>query len=127
MKQLCVRYGFTRLIGLAALMAGCSGGGGSDTSTGSLSVAVMDAPVDSVSHLFVQFTGVSLKPQGNGPAIGIDFSAPVTVDLLALNADNAKMLLDSQSVPAGAYNWLQLHVNASLDGHLDSYAVMQTG
>jgi uncharacterized protein DUF4382 len=126
MKHLHIRYSLA-FVGLATALTGCSGGGGSDAGNGSLSLAVMDAPVDNVAHLYVQFTGVSLKPQGNGPAIDIDFSAPVTVDLLSLNADNAEMLLDSHAVPAGAYNWLDLHVNATLDGHLDSYAVMQTG
>lgn len=110
---------------LAIMLTGCSGGGGS--SNGTLSLAVMDAPVDDVAQVWVEFTGVSLKPQGNGPAINIDFPTPIKADLLALNADNAKTLLDAQSVPAGAYNWLELHVNASLDGTLDSYAVTQTG
>jgi hypothetical protein len=127
MKFLHRRYSLGGMAGLGILLAGCSGGGGSDAGNGSLSLAVMDAPVDDVAHLYVQFTGVSLKPQGSGPAIDIDFATPITVDLLALNADNAAMLLDSHAVPAGAYNWLDLHVNATLDGHLDSYAVMQAG
>jgi len=110
---------------LVVSLAGCSGGGGS--SNGSLSLAVMDAPVYDAAQVWIEFTGASLKPQGNGPAIEIDFPAPVKVDLLSLNADNAKTLLASHPVPAGAYNWLELHVNASLDGVLDSYAVMQTG
>jgi len=111
---------------VVALLAGCSGGGG-DSSNGTLSLAVMDAPVYDAAQVWVEFTGVSLKPQGNGPAIDIDFPTPIKVDLLSLNADNAKTLLASHPVPAGAYNWLELHVNASLDGTLDSYAVMQTG
>lgn len=110
----------------AILLAGCSGGGGG-ASNGTLSLAVMDAPVDNVAQVWVEFTGVSLKPQGDGPAIDINFATPIKVDLLALNANNSKTLLDSQTVPAGAYNWLELHVNASLDGKLDSYAVTQTG
>jgi uncharacterized protein DUF4382 len=111
---------------VAIVLSGCSGGGGG-SSDGSLSVAVMDAPVDGVAHVYLQFTGFSLKPQGNGPAIDINLSAPVTVDLLSLTADNTKTLLASHSVPAGAYNWLDLHVNATLDGTLDSYVVLQTG
>src|SRR5215831_4158905 len=117
MKHLQLRSSLG-LAGLAAALTACSGGGGSDTGNGSLGLAVMDAPVDDVAHLYVQFTGVSLKPQGNGPAIDINFSTPVTLDLLALNADNTEVLLDSHPVPAGAYNWLDLHVNATLDGVL---------
>ena len=53
----------------------------------------MDAPVYDATQICVTFTGVSLKPQGNGPAIDIVFPAPVQLDLLSLNADNAETLL----------------------------------
>jgi hypothetical protein len=125
MSRMTFRYSLASL-SFALSVAGCSGGG-SDTGNGTLSLAVMDAPVDDVTQVWIAFTGISLKPQGNGPAIDIDFRSPVKVDLLALTADNAATLLASHPVPAGAYNWIELHVNASLDGNLDSYAVLQTG
>ena len=111
------------LVALGALAAGCSGGG-DEPGMGTLSLAVMDAPVHDASQVWVTFTGVSLKPQGDGPAIDIDFSSPARVDLLSLTADNAETLLDAHPVPAGAYNWLELHVR---DGNMESYAVLQTG
>jgi hypothetical protein len=115
-------------VALAVLVAGCSGGSGSGSGgSGTLSLAVMDAPVYDAAQVWVTFTGFSLKPQGNGPAIDITFGAPAKVDLLSLTADNAETLIDSHSVPAGSYNWLELHVNAEHDGTLDSYAVLQTG
>jgi hypothetical protein len=115
-------------IAFVATVAGCGGGGGDGGSgTGTLSLAVMDAPVFDVAQVWVEFTGVSLKPQGNGPAIRIDLPSPVKVDLLSLTLDNAETLLDSYTVPAGQYNWLELHVNADHDGAFDSYAVLQTG
>ena len=60
---------------LAALgmLAGCSSGG-DDGGTGKISLAIMDAPVYDATQLWVTFTGVSLKPQGSGPAIDIDFA-----------------------------------------------------
>jgi hypothetical protein len=119
--------GIGALSALGLIVAGCSGGGGDEGGTGTLSLAVMDAPVYDVSEIWVTFTGVSLKPQGNGPAIDIDFPAPVQVDLLSLNADNAETLLDSHTLPAGQYNWLDLHVNADHDGVMDSFARFQTG
>ena len=115
-------------VALAGVIAGCGGGdGGSDGGNGTLSLAIMDAPVFDATQVWVEFTGVSLKPQGNGPAIHIDLPAPVSLDLLSLTLDNAETLLDSYTVPAGHYNWLELHVNAEHDGDLDSYAVLQTG
>jgi hypothetical protein len=115
------------LSALAILGAGCSGGDDGGGGTGTVSLAIMDAPVYDVSQVWVTFTGVSLKPLGSGPAIDIDFPAPIKVDLLSLNADNAETLLDSHPVPAGQYNWLELHVNAEHDGVMDSFAVLQTG
>ena len=112
---------------LGALVAGCGGGGGSDGGTGTLSLAIMDAPVSDAAQVWVEFTGVSLKPQGDGPAIDINLPAPAKVDLLSLNVDNAETLLHSYTVPAGRYNWLELHVNAKHDGTLDSYVVLQNG
>jgi hypothetical protein len=112
---------------IAVFVAGCSGGSGGGSGTGTLSLSIMDAPVYDVTQVWVTFTGVSLKPQGSGPAIDIDFAAPVSVDLLSLTADNAETLLDTYSVPAGSYNWLELHVNAEHDGTFDSYAVLQNG
>ena len=109
------------------LLAGSSGGGGADGGTGKISLAIMDAPVYDATQLWVTFTGVSLKPQGSGPAIRIDFPAPTKLDLLSLNADNAETLLEEYPVPAGHYNWLELHVSAEHDGQMDSYAVLQNG
>jgi hypothetical protein len=111
---------------VAALLTGCSSGGG-DPATGTLSLSIMDAPVDDASQVWVTFTGVSLKPQGNGSAIDITFPTPAKVDLLSLNADNAETLLDGHVLPAGIYNWLELHVQAEHDGTFDSYAVLQNG
>jgi hypothetical protein len=115
-------------IGALALgvLAGCSSGG-DDGGTGTISLHIMDAPVYDATQVWVTFTGVSLKPQGSGPAIRIDFPAPVQLDLLSLNADNAETLLADHPVPAGQYNWLELHVSAEHDGTMDSYAVLQNG
>jgi hypothetical protein len=113
--------------GALAMLTGCSGGGGEDGGTGTLSLAIMDAPVYDATRVYVTFTGVSLMPRGGGPAIRIDFPAPVQLDLLALNADNAETLLAAHRVPAGQYNWLELHVRAEHDGTMDSYAVLQNG
>ena len=121
------QYKVSALVALG-LLAGCSSGGSDDggAGTGTISIAIMDAPVHDATEIWVTFTGVSLKPQGNGPAIDIDFP-PVQLDLLTLNADNAETLLAAHAVPAGHYNWLELHVSAQHDGNMDSFARLQNG
>jgi len=116
-------------LGALGMLAGCSGGGGGDDGgTGTISLAIMDAPVHDATAVVVTFTGVSLKPQGDGPAIDINFQQPKQLDLLTLTADNAATLLEDYPVPAGHYNWLELHVDAKHDGDaFDSYAKTLSG
>lgn len=102
----------------AAALAGCGGGSSSGGSgTGSLSVGITDGPVDSADAVVVEFSGVTLKP-ADGEPIGIDFTdglgnpSPKQWDLLALDGDASELLLEDETVPAGAYDWIRLHVNA---------------
>jgi len=109
----------------AALLAACSGGGGGDSSTaaagtGALTIGLTDAPVDQVYEVNVQFTGVSVKPQ-NGTALRFDFDAPVDIDLLSLQDGSVHDLLNGETVPAGPYEWIELHANADLDSTFDSF------
>lgn len=113
------------MLSCAALVGACSGGGGGDSSTaasatGTLSVALTDAPVDQVYEVNVQITGVAVKPQ-NGDALNFDYDTPVDVDLLSLQDGNIFDLLNGETVPAGPYEWIELHANADLDGTFDSY------
>ena len=119
-------FKFALTAALAALLAGCGGGGSSSgaPSTGTLSLGLTDAPVDQVFEVNVQLTGVTVKPSG-GPAIDFDFPTPVDVDLLSLQDGSVFSLLDGETVEAGSYNWIELHANAELDGTFDSY-VMET-
>lgn len=115
----------------AALLAvvfigGCGGGGGGDSGTGQLSLGLTDAPVDGVAEVWVQFTGVTVKPQ-SGPAIDFAFEAPLSVNLLALDETNTATLLNGEDVPAGEYNWIRLNVNAEFDGVMDSYVIEDGG
>lgn len=117
---------------LGALLAlgGCGGGSASSDSdlpgTGSLSLAITDAPVDNVQEVWVEFTGVSVKP-ASGPAIDFTFDQPVSVDLLTLTGENTTTLLNNAEVPAGDYEWILLRVNAEFDSVYDSYVVEDMG
>lgn len=121
-------------IGIAALcIGGCSGGGGESlgaSATGELSLALTDASVDSVESIVVQFTGVTLKPQG-GPAIDIPLSdadaKPVEIDMLELTNGTYADLFRDAEVPAGVYSWIRLNVLADESNPNDSHVAAQDG
>ena len=114
------------LLSILSGVGACSSGGGENTSDGRLTLGLIDAPTIDVAEVWIQFTGVTLKPS-DGPAFDIEFDMPVDLNLLDLTADNAALLLDGHSVPAGTYNWIALKVNAEFDGTLDSYVMLQAG
>jgi len=120
------KLGLPVLVLQAALLGGCGGGGGSDNGTGQISVGITDGAVDGVAEVWVQFTGVTLKPK-NGSAIDFVFDMPLSVNLLTLNETNTQVLLNGEDVPAGEYNWIRLNVNAEFDGAMDSYVVEDGG
>lgn len=112
------------LLALGLITASCGGGGGGP-STGTLSVGVTDAPVDEATAVVVKFTGVAIKRAGADEEV-FSFTAPRTIDLLALQGGNAASLLQGTTVTAGAYEWMRLQVEATgnTDGSgnpVDSY------
>ena len=108
----------------AMTAAGCGGSG--SVSTGTLSVSLMDRPVDGVTALYVTISEVWIKPQGGGPAEQVPMtSTPLTVNLLALNDGNASVLVDEAVISAGSYNWIELQIQDS--DISDSYALTTVG
>jgi len=137
-----------------ALVA-CGGGGsssGGDTgpveTTGTFSLDVSDAAVDSAEKVLVQFTGVSVKP-GDGNAIDIPLSGDSQtcqdlldgtdpnattegeptircIDLLELDGAKSAPLLSGVVLDAGNYNWLRLAVDAER-GTMDSIIELNDG
>ena len=112
----------------AFAITGCGGGssGSGDTSTGTLSILVTDAAVDDVSEVWVEFAGVTLKPQ-TGDEIVIGFNTPNSMNLLELQDGRSEALLHDHQVPVGSYNWIRLAVNAEFDNVFDSYAMLDDG
>lgn len=97
---------------LAAVLVACSGG--SDSSNGTISVSLMDRPVDGITELNITVTEFWIKPQGSGPAIQLDMvDTPVTVNLLELSVDDPAIFVDRANIPAGTYNWLEMRVDDS--------------
>lgn len=112
------------------LLAGCGGGSSGDDAaadnTGTLNIAITDAAVDTVTEVWVEFTGVELKP-ASGRAITVEFELPNTINLLDLQNGKTAALLQNEVVPAGPYNWIRLGVNAEFDNVFDSYALLDDG
>lgn len=114
---------------VAAIATGCSGSGGSagGDRTGSLSIALMDAPVTDVTSIWLHIAGINVKPQGSGPAIEFPFDPPLEIDLLTLNADNTATLLNDEPMAAGSYTWIELEINADFNNPDDSYVTTVIG
>ncbi len=108
---------------IATLLLGGCGSGGGESSTGSVTIGITDAPVDGAENVFVQFTGVRIQP-AEGETIAIDFDEPRQIDLLDLQGDARELLLNGEVLPTGQYQWIRLMVSAEADGIYDSYMVI---
>jgi Domain of unknown function (DUF4382) len=127
----------------------CGGGGSSSgSSTGTLSINVTDAPVDSADKVLVQFTAVTVKPDiGEAETIslsgdsqscrdlldGIDPSPTPSgedtvrcIELKELQGTESANLLDGVTLTAGNYDWIRLDVEAGRDT-MDSIIVLDDG
>ena len=103
----------------AVLITACGGGGGGSDTT-QFSLAITDAPVDGADSVVVEFTGVELQPSGGGGRLLFELTPARSVDLLTLQGNASEILLNAVEVPAGAYSFLRLAVNAE-KGVLDSF------
>lgn len=120
-------FNMIAVAGLALAVTACDSN--DSASTGSLSVGVTDAPVDTTQKVIVEFSGVEIKP-ADGESISFDFTERCTtdpascqIDLRTLTNGVSQQLLDDETVPAGQYNWMRLMVNAE-PNIKDSYIVI---
>ena len=125
------RKGFPRmkiagLVVSATSLIACSGGGSSN-GTSTLTVSLMDAPVDDVTAVNVEITALWLKGPGSEAKQLKLSQTPMKVNLLELNDKNAALLIDGQAIDPGSYEWLDMDVSADFDGVLDSFVVTKTG
>ena len=136
------RFGFPALLGAVMTAAGCGGsGGGGNPGSGTLSLQITDAAVDSAEHVFVQFSGLEIQAadgmrttlhycQDPADATKTILSeaacttpvAPKQLDLLSLSGGQAETLLDHFTLTAGRYDWIRLMVDTA--GTHDSYIVV---
>lgn len=108
--------------GLSLALAGCLH---DDDETGTMTLAVTDAPVDNATAVVVQFTGVELKPASGAPQV-FEFDETREIDLLALQGGGSEIILDEVTLPAGQYNWVRLMVTAERL-MMDSYITLEDG
>lgn len=113
-------------IALASIISACGGGNSNGDGTGILSISVTDAAVEGVDEVWVEFSGVTLKPP-TGEPIEYVFDPVRRIDLLTLTGENVASLLPDTEVAAGRYPWMRLSVNATFDNVFDSYAMRTDG
>jgi hypothetical protein len=113
--------------GLLAL-AGCSGGSGGDPEgTGKVNLSITDAPLDDVSSVVIQFSGVAFKRAGAAAEVVQNLApSPRQIDLLQYQEGRAALLLDQVSLPAGSYEWVRLIVDNEPNVR-DSYLMLGSG
>jgi hypothetical protein len=91
----------------AALLAGCSDGGGPSDTT-ALSITLKDAPGD-VQHAVVTITGINLMGSAGKLVLS---STPETIDLLTL-ANSTADLVTGAEVPSGTYTELRFLISGA--------------
>jgi hypothetical protein len=117
------------LLAVAALtlLSACGGGGGGsasqDMSMSTLNLGITDAPLDGATKVWVQFTGVEVKPVSANP-VTFSFSPARGFDLLTLSNGQTATFLDGATVPAGEYEWVRLMIDTAPGS---SYVINGTG
>ncbi len=109
-----------QLIGVACLVSLLAACNGSSSSTGTMSLAVNDTPVDGAQMVVVAFTGVDLMSSGNLQSF--PFATERSINLLSLQGSASTQLLSGVTVPAGNYQWLRLDIDPA-----NSYIITSTG
>ena len=82
----------------------------SSDSPSTLTLSIMDGPIESAEAVVVEFSGVVIKPAG-GDEIEVIFDQAKSIDLLQLQNGNTAFLLENIELEPGRYNWIHLMVN----------------
>jgi len=115
------RSGIGLVCTLAFALAACSGSGSgvedqsqppSTGDTGFFNLSISDAPIKDAAKVCIRFDGVELKHADSDERETIDFDQPEVVNLLANQGPNSHPIVTNVEVPAGAYEWIRLKVQA---------------
>ncbi len=104
-------------------LAACGWGDSKSSQTSTLNLGLTDSVITGATKVWIQFTGVEVKPV-SGNAVAFDFSPAKGFDLLSLSGGQSAALLDAASVPAGQYAWVRLIVDPTPGA---SYIIDATG
>ncbi len=99
------------------VLAGCD--------NGHVSLRITDAPIDDAVSVTIEFVSIELNSIDNGLE-RVRFNPPRRLDLLAIPAGQGELLLNSEPVPRGNYDFLRLVINAQ-QGVLDSIIELADG
>lgn len=110
-------------IAALAIMYGCSGGGGSDSSTGTLKLSITDKQSDDFAKVIVAIREIRVVPTGSENAADNDPGLPVlarfnpakVVDIMELQFKQE--LLGQIVLPAGNYSQIRLILEPNPNGN----------
>ena len=103
-KGMSIRKLFLPLtVALCAIVAGCGGGGSSESGSGTLNIRLADAPDPTISAINITFTKVDAHIGNEWVEIPL---SDTSVNLMDLT--DADMLLGTAPVPAGMYTQVRL-------------------
>lgn len=108
----------------AVLITACSDSS-NQSDNGLITLNITDAPVDTAEAVVVEFSGVTLKSEGDDD-ITFTFDTPKSIDLLSLQGTQSQALLENVEIPTGNYSQIRLAVNAEFDGEHDSYITINS-
>ena len=102
---------YLTVVGFTGALAACGGDGSSSSAggTGSLSVGLTDAPVDSAQEVNIEVTALVLQPSG-GERSRFELEFPAPINLLDLQGGAFEALITDEEVPAGSYNWMRIEL-----------------
>ena len=103
---------------LSFALAACGGSGSGNNQpqpagdSGFLNLSISDSPIKDAKKVCIRFDGVELKPADSDELVTINFDQPEVVNLLANQGANSQPIVTGAQVPAGAYQWIRLLVQA---------------
>lgn len=101
---------YLTMVGFTGALAACGGDGSSGSGeTGSVSVGLTDAPVDSAQEVNIEVTALVLQPS-DGERSRFELEFPEPINLLELQGGAFESLITDEEVPAGEYNWMRIEL-----------------
>jgi hypothetical protein len=95
---------YLTVVGFTGVLAACGSDGSSSSAgeTGSVSVGLTDAPVDSAQAVNIEVTALVLQPS-DGERSRFELEFPKPINLLDLQGGAFETLISDEEVPAGDY------------------------